>query len=835
MIGLRRLGAATLALGLAGAGLALTPLAVSAHDISTVAGTVNCSGDYSITATGDVYGGVSLIVDLGGTTIEDIAENGTSNASQVFGPFTGTGATAGEAISAAPNDGGSGANGELVADPESCVTPLPKLTVSETCAGLVSFTGSAVGDGFTLYGPGSPWNWYMGTTANASGDGSISGVGPGVYEYAESNSSYPDGVVQGDVTITACPTTITTQTVPGSPVTIGTSVYDTATISWPTTEDVAATADTVGAEGTISYDLYNNSSCSSSDMGLVDNLTPTPDTVTDGSVPNSEPYTFNSAGTWYFQATYSYDDGSSVSSACTSEEIVVNLNTPSITTQTEPGSPVEVGTEVHDTAKLSGATANAGGTVTYGLYSDSSCSDLVKDLTPTDNTVTDGSVPDSRPYTFNSAGTWYFRATYSGDSNNAGPVSSSCRSEELMVKPAPAITTKLSTSSLVLGFPVDAPGQVRDTITVTGEPDVNGFDVYVHLYKESGTPPTRGANSIATWVVPLDSNGMATTPWYMPESAGTFCFMASFKGDANDTPVSTSTCEVLTVTKFPASLTTVPTSPSPTGLVTTVSDTADMTIYPTMPAEGGSGDYGTVVFSLYSDPGCHDVVPGGVTSPEAIGYNGTAFQATGTLSFSSALAPGTYYWIGAYGGNYDNLPYTSRCGEPIVVSAFSPSITTKLSSGTAAAGGSVTDTARLSGATSGATGSITINLYPGNTAAACKAGPALSSSTAGPATDGDGTYSATFSSLAAGSYELQAVYAGDPSKDLTNNSLCGSELLTVGGAGVGGAGGGVLAASTTTPITGAGLFGPGLAGAIALLFGGLMVLVGRRLLRVRAR
>ena len=44
-----------------------------------------------------------------------------------------------------------------------------------------------------------------------------------------------------------------------------------------------------------------------------------------------------------------------------------------------------------------------------------------------------GGVPNSAALTFNSAGTFYWVATFSGDSNNAGPVSSVCTAEPMMV------------------------------------------------------------------------------------------------------------------------------------------------------------------------------------------------------------------------------------------------------------------------------------------------------------------------------------------------------------------------------------------------------------------
>src|SRR5207302_883053 len=135
---------------------------------------------------------------------------------------------------------------------------------------------------------------------------------------------------------------------------------------------------------------------------------------------------FNTAGTFYFQATYSGDNNNTgpVSSGCAAEPLTVSPNTPTISTTVSPAGPIKIGDSAHDTASLSGNTADAGGTVSYALYAHNDCSGLVADLTPTTNTVVNGSVPDSKAHQFNTAGTFYFQATYSCDNNNAGPVSS---------------------------------------------------------------------------------------------------------------------------------------------------------------------------------------------------------------------------------------------------------------------------------------------------------------------------------------------------------------------------------------------------------------------------
>ena len=120
--------------------------------------------------------------------------------------------------------------------------------------------------------------------------------------------------------------------------------------------------------------------------------------------------------------------------------LVVGTYTPSVSITPSVASPITAGTSVHVTAALIGATSTAGGTITYGLFSNSSCTALVQDLTPSPNTVTSGTVPNSDPYPFNSPGTFYFQATYSGDASNAGPVSSPCTST-LVVNALPSSTS----------------------------------------------------------------------------------------------------------------------------------------------------------------------------------------------------------------------------------------------------------------------------------------------------------------------------------------------------------------------------------------------------------
>src|SRR5207248_1729776 len=81
------------------------------------------------------------------------------------------------------------------------------------------------------------------------------------------------------------------------------------------------------AGGTVTYTVYSDNACTTSFASAGTR------TVTNGTVPDSDPVTFTNAGTFYWQAAYSGDanDNPAVS-ACTSETLVVQPNPTSMVT-----------------------------------------------------------------------------------------------------------------------------------------------------------------------------------------------------------------------------------------------------------------------------------------------------------------------------------------------------------------------------------------------------------------------------------------------------------------------------------------------------------------------
>ena len=248
----------------------------------------------------------------------------------------------------------------------------------------------------------------------------------------------------------------------------GTAVTDAATLSG---------TDAATATGTITYDVYSDAACT------VAVNSGTPETITTpGSIPASAAVTLPSAGTYYWQASYSGDaDNQSSTSTCGSGaggevETVTpagTTTTTSLSGDSQSGTSISVpgGTAVTDTATLTGVNAStATGTVTYDVYSDAACSVAVDSGTP-ETITTPGSIPASAPVSLLSAGTYYWQASYSGDANNLLSTSACGTGGEVeTVTPAPTATTTSLSGGGQSGSSISVPEgtAVTDTATLTG-------------------------------------------------------------------------------------------------------------------------------------------------------------------------------------------------------------------------------------------------------------------------------------------------------------------------------------------------------------------------------
>ena len=212
------------------------------------------------------------------------------------------------------------------------------------------------------------------------------------------------------------------------------------------------------------------------------------------------------AGTYHWTADYSGDPNNDpAASPCLAEAVVVGKSSPAITTlllapapRIAGGAPtVAVGASVTDSATLTDATPDAGGSVTYTVYSNNTCTANPRAAGTV--TVANGVVPNSDAVPFPAAGDFYWQAAYSGDANN-GQATSLCTAEHLVVgKAAPTITTTLSAESVVVG------ASVTDSATLSGAtPDAGGSVTYTVYSNNTCTanPRAAGTVTVANGVVP---------------------------------------------------------------------------------------------------------------------------------------------------------------------------------------------------------------------------------------------------------------------------------------------------------------------------------------------
>jgi hypothetical protein len=267
------------------------------------------------------------------------------------------------------------------------------------------------------------------------------------------------------------------------------TVHDSATLSNETSD----------AGGHVKYVYYT----SLSDCTAAGNNYTTPGgnlistvLVTNGSVPDSADVSNLAAGTYYFRAWYQGDaKNDPASSACADEKLTVT-NAPSIATTLSATSGTAPLT-VHDSATLSNETSDAGGTVKYRYYSTlASCNNAGNNYTTPggtsagDKTVSGGVVPDSNTVTL-AAGTYYFRAWYSGDAKNDG-ASSACADEVVTVMAASTTVTVVHNSAHQVVTSALIGSTVHDKVTVSGGAGTPtgtvDFKVWLGNTTCSGTP-----------------------------------------------------------------------------------------------------------------------------------------------------------------------------------------------------------------------------------------------------------------------------------------------------------------------------------------------------------
>ncbi len=153
---------------------------------------------------------------------------------------------------------------------------------------------------------------------------------------------------------------------------------------------------------------------------------------------------------------------------------------------------VPTSTAVTDSATLSGTNAGtATGTVTYDVYSNSTCTTAVS--TGTAKTITTpGTLPVSSPVTLPTAGTYYWQASYSGDTGHASSKSTCGNSGE--VETVTAVTPTNVATSLSGGGKSGTSISVPTSTAVTDSATLSGTNAGTATERSPTTcTPTRPA------------------------------------------------------------------------------------------------------------------------------------------------------------------------------------------------------------------------------------------------------------------------------------------------------------------------------------------------------
>ena len=581
----------------------------------------------------------------------------------------------------------------------------------------------------------------------------------------QNNMPAQSGCAAEQMVVKAAPTVSTSLTQPS--ITVGSTDTDTATLS----------SDFVpgGTGGQVTFTVYSDSGCGTSvgspDTVSIDELT---------GAAHSDPLPFNSAGTFYWVATFSGDSKNAgpVSSACAAEQLIVGTATLTISTLLNATS-ITVGGTDFDTATLSGFVPGGGtGTVTYTVYSNTGCSSNPQPA-GTKTVTASGGVPNSNTMPFNSVGNFSWQAVYSGDSNNSG-ATSACESMAV-VKASPTMTTNSNPNSGTAGVSIPSLGDTA-TFHNTSSAAPTGSVTFTLYTDTTCTTPVAGVTGSGTVSTTAGASTASFTTSWTPSVAGTYSWLAHYPGDSNNNSFTTTCTDANEQIDVGMASPTMTTQASPTtataGASGTVGDKA------TFSSTGAAAPTGSVTFTLYTDTTCSTST--GVSGSGPIVTSG----GTSTAAFSASWTPnaaGTASWRAHYAGDVNNNGFTTGCtdaGEQVTVGMASPTLTTQANPSTAVTGTAITvgDTATFAGAVS-PSGSVTFTLYSNSTCTLGVAGVTGSAAVTTSAGVSSATFHTSWTPSPPGVYYWIASYPGDSNNNsFTTACLAANESITVANA-----------------------------------------------------
>jgi len=517
-----------------------------------------------------------------------------------------------------------------------------------TCSGAPVFSstvpmvgGGAVSADFTVTNTPTTGAGTYRFTASYSGDANNNPAGPtACNDPAEA------------VVVTKVSPQITTNA--SAPATLGGTIFDTAHL----TGGLAPT-------GTVTFNLFgpNDATCAGSPA-----QTATVAVAGNGDV-TSPGFVTTAAGAYRYLATYSGDANNAPAgpTACAdpAETVIVTQVIPSLTTLAS--APVGVGGAIHDTATLSGGV-NPTGTITFAVYgpADPNCGAAAV-FTATVPVAGAGNYdsPNFVVTPASGAGIYRFRASYSGNADNAAIPLTACND--------PAEQTTVTKLNPLLSTAASGTGPVgsviNDTAVLSGAIAPTGF-VTFNLFGPGDVTCTGPA--LSTSSVAVSGNGVypAPPPGFTTALAGTYRFVAGYGGDANNNAATT-------LCGDPAEQVLVAAAPS---VVTTASPSVPEggSIHATATLAGGVAPTGTITFTLFGpdNPTCTGLPI--FTSVVAVAGNGSYLSADFVTQINGPAGPGIYRFVATYSGDANNAAAgPTACGDPaaaVVVTNVPPAI-----------------------------------------------------------------------------------------------------------------------------------------------------------------
>ncbi len=305
-------------------------------------------------------------------------------------------------------------------------------------------------------------------------------------------------------------------------------------------------------------------------------------------------------------------------------------------------------TGLSDTATLSGSS-NATGTITFKLYGPDQATCAGSPVfTWTATAVGDGNYL-SGSYTPTAAGTYRWVVDYSGDQNNqaAGPTACGEQSETVdVLRSETSLTSSASGAQggARLTEPIHDQALLDRGIEPTGE-------IRFALYGPDDATCSRDPVFTST-APPVSGNGFYDSEQFTPTAVGTYRWVATYTGDANNNPAGTACGDPAeTVVISPAQPTIRTLSSNGVLVGESISDQAFLS--------GGADPTGTITFLLY---GPDDTTCSGA----AVFHSVVPVHGNGTYD-SGPFFPtvdGLYHWVAVYDpGDPNNATAATRCND----------------------------------------------------------------------------------------------------------------------------------------------------------------------------